>query len=282
MNSRIYRIAALIIGIAAVGLSAAPTLWSQTSSSGQQPERFQRSFAITSAGTLAVDNYKGTIHVIGSDTNQVVVDVHKRFEGSDSDRKWWLENTQINFHNDSGRVSVDVKYPTQVCIFCWEIRVPRQINVTVESYKPDIKVSFIKGDIRIKSYKSPITIESTTGAVRVDTYKDSIKLNNVTIQGTLDVRSYKAETEISARSLGESASLESDKGSIVLRVPSDTGMDVDFSGGRHSRFHSDLPLTARTGSSFGGDVRGTINQGGTRLRLRTERGSVAIERMSAY
>ena len=59
MNSRIYRIAALIIGITAVGSLAAPKLWSQASSSGQQPERFQRSFAITSAGTLAVDNYKG-------------------------------------------------------------------------------------------------------------------------------------------------------------------------------------------------------------------------------
>src|SRR5882724_4238717 len=198
MNSRIYRIAALIIGIAAVGLLAAPTLWSQTSSSGQQSERFQRSFTITSGGTLAVDNYKGTIHVTGSDTNQVVVDVHKRFEGSDSDRKWWMENTQVNFSDGGGQISVDVKYPNQSCIFCWqfhdyvaevdlEIRVPRQINVTVESYKPDIKVSYIKGDIRIKSYKSPITIESTTGAVRVDTYKDSVKLSNVTIRGTLDV-----------------------------------------------------------------------------------------------
>ena len=88
----------------------------------QQSERFQRSFTITSGGTLAVDNYKGTIHVTGTDTNQVVVDVHKRFEGSDSDRKWWMENIQINFRNDSSRVSVDVKYPNQYCVFCWNNR----------------------------------------------------------------------------------------------------------------------------------------------------------------
>ncbi len=197
MNLRSHRIAAWIIGMVAIVSLATPKLWSQTSNSGQQPERFQRSFTITSGGTLAVDNYKGTIHVTGTDTNQVVVDVHKRFEGNDSDRKWWMENIQINFHNESGRVSVDVKYPTQYCVFCWhdydaavelEIRVPRQINVTVESYKPDIKVSSIQGDIRIKSYKSPIDIESTTGAIRVDTYKDSVKLNNVTVRGSLDGR----------------------------------------------------------------------------------------------
>src|SRR5882724_2173173 len=290
MNLRNFRIAAGMIGMVAIASLAAPRLWSQTANSGQQTERFQRSFSITSGGTLAVDNYKGTIHVTGSDTKQVVVDVHKRFEGSDSDRKEWMENTQINFHNDSGRVSVEVKYPNQNCVFCWqthdyvaevdlEIHVPHQINLTVESYKPDIKVSSIQGDIRIKSYKSPINIESTTGAIRVDTYKDSIKLNNVTVHGALEVRSYKAETEINARSLGETANLESDKGSIVLRVPSDTGLDVDFSGSRRARFHTDFPLATRTGSRSDGDVRGTINQGGTRLRLRTEKGSVVIEKL---
>src|SRR6266704_471935 len=290
MNSRNFRIAATIIGIVAMASLAAPVLHSQTSESGQQTDRFQRSFTIASGGILVVDNYKGTIHVTGTDTKQVVVDVHKRFDGSESDRKWWMENIQVNFHNDSSRVSVEVKYPNQTCVFCWqihnyeaavelEIRVPRQINVTVESYKPDIKVSSIQGDIRIKSYKSPITIESTTGAIRVDTYKDSIKLDKVTVHGALDVRSYKAETEINARSLGETVNLESDKGSIVLRVPENAGLDVDFSGSRRSSFHSDLPLATRTGSRFDGDVRGTINQGGTRVRLRTERGSVSIEKL---
>ncbi len=80
--------------------------------------------------------------------------------------------------------------------------------------------------------------------------------------------------------MGETAILENEKGSIVLRVPKDTGLDVDFSGGRRSRFHTDFALNARTGSSFGSEVRGTINQGGTRLRLRTEKGSIAIERLT--
>jgi hypothetical protein len=174
-------------------------------------------------------------------------------------------------------------------MFCWpdyeasvelEIHVPRQISVKLESYKPDIRISSIRGDIRIKSYKSPITIESTTGAIRIDTYKDSVKLNNVDVRGVLEVRSYKADAEVNAISLGEAATLESGKGSIVLRVPNNTGLDVDYSGGRHSRFHTDFALNARTGKSFGDEVHGTINQGGTHLRLRTEKGSVSIERLT--
>jgi hypothetical protein len=288
MNSQTQRIAGWLIAIAGLIALAAPTLRSQATN--QNPEHFQRSFTISPNGTLHVDNYKGTIHVTASDGNQVVVDVTKRFEdGTESDRKWWMENTEVNFQNQSDRVSVDVKYPQWNC-FCWqdhsfnaavelEIRVPRQINVALESYKPDIKIASVQGDIRIKSYKSPITVDSTTGAIRIDTYKNTINLQNVTLRGPLEVKSFKAETEISARALGDTATLESDKGSIVLRVPQNTGLTVDYEGGRRASFHSDFALSSTTGS-FNDSFRGTINQGGTRLRLRTEKGSVSLEKLS--
>jgi hypothetical protein len=38
-------------------------------------------------------------------------------------------------------------------------------------------------------------------------------------------------------------------------------------------------MNSRTGN-LDGSVRGTVNQGGTRLRLRTERGSVSLEKLS--
>jgi hypothetical protein len=289
MNSQNKRTIAYLIVIVGIIALTVPTLRSQAAGN-DQGERFQRSFNLSSGGTLNVDNYKGTIHVTGTDTNQVVVDVTKRFEGSDANRKWWMENLQVNFRNSGDHVSVEVKYPQENCIFCFqgmnyeasvelEIRVPRQINVALDSYKPDIKVAAIQGDIRIKSYKSPIEIESTTGAIHIDTYKDSIKLHAVTVHGPLEIKSYKADAEIDARSLGETATIENEKGSIVLRVPASAGVDVNFEGGRHASFHSDFSMSSRTGN-LDGSVRGTINQGGTRLRLHTEKGSVSLEKLS--
>jgi hypothetical protein len=288
MNPQNQRTVALLVVIVGIIALATPRMRSQSAGTDQS-ERFQRSFAITPGGTLDVENYKGTIHVLGSDTNQVAVDVTKRFEGSEADRKRWMENVKVNFRNDSNRVAVEVKYPEWNCTFCWpghdftaavelEIRVPRQINVKLESYKPDIKVASINGDVRIKSYKSPIEIDSTTGAVRIDTYKETVKLRNVTLHGPLEVRSYKADAEIDARALGDSVTLENEKGSIVLRVPQNTGLDVDFEGSRRSSFRSDFPMESRTGS-FERSFRGTVNQGGTRVRLRTERGSVSLEKL---
>lgn len=291
MNKQTERLAGWLIAIAGLTALAAPSLKSQSSASNQQPVSFQRTFNMAPGGTLQVDNYKGTIHVSGSDSNQVVVDVTKRFDGNDADRKWWMENVQVNFHNESNRVTIEVKYPQLNCAFCWqdhnytaavelEIHVPHQVNVEVESYKPDIKVASVQGDIRIKSYKSPITIDSTTGAIRIDTYKETVKLNNVALRGPLEIKSYKADAEVNAKSLGQSANLENEKGSIVLRVPENAGLDVDYEGNRHATFRSDFPLNIGSGG-FDNRVHGTINQGGTKLRLRTGKGSVSLEKLSA-
>jgi len=287
-NQRTIGLLIVIVGILAL---ATPRLRSQGTSTNADPAaHFQKTFNITSGGTLDVDNYKGTIHVTGSDTNQVTIDVNKHFEGNDEDRKWWMENVQVNFRNESNRVTVEVKYPQWTCTFCWqghdytaavelEIRVPRQINVQLESYKPDIKVAGIQGDVRVKSYKSPIEIADTTGAVRVDTYKETVKLRNVNLRGPLEIKSYKADAEIDARNLGESVTLENEKGSIVLRVPANAGMDVDYEGGRRSSFRSDFPIASQTGS-FDSSFHGKVNQGGTRVRLRTGKGSVSLQKSS--
>ena len=258
-------------------------------SAAQQPEdKFQRTFTVNNGSTLSVENYKGTIHVMGTDAHQVVVNVVKRFEGSESERKWWMENTQVNFRSDSSRVAVEVKYPSMNCFFCWgehvytsqvelEIQVPRQTNVNLDGYKPDIRISSVQGDIRIQSYKAPVTIDSTSGAIRIDTYKDTLRLKNVAVRGGLEVHSFKADTEVEARSLEGSSTLESDKGSIVLRLPGSVGLNIDYSGGRRGSFHSEFPLSAQAGR-WGGDVRGTINQGGPLMRLRTTRGSVSLQK----
>src|SRR5215467_14541539 len=102
MTKQTERLFVCLFAIAALFALAAPRLKSQ-SSTGDSAEKFQRTFNITPGGTLRVDNYKGTIHVTGSDSNQVVVDVTKRFDGNDADRKWWMEHVEVNFRNEPNR-----------------------------------------------------------------------------------------------------------------------------------------------------------------------------------
>lgn len=275
--------------ISALLLGLLPLLPGTAMAQEQQAEHFQKTFTVSPGAALNVENYKGTIHVTATEGTQVVIDVQKRFAGNDNDRKWWMQNLKISFANDAGQVKVNVEYPSRNCTFCsqmreftaavdLEMRVPRHINLNLNGYKPDIRVSGIQGNITIKSYKAPMLIEDTTGAIHIDTYKDTIRLRDVKIQGTLQVKSYKADTEVSARDLGQSADLENEKGNITVRVPANAGLDVDYSGGRRSSFHSDFNLAASSGS--GESIRGTVNGGGTKLMLRTVKGTVLLGKIS--
>src|SRR5262249_20749764 len=256
----------------------------------QSQDHFQRSFAIPPGGTLAVNNFKGLVRVTGSDSSQVVVNVMKTFEGTDKDRTWWMANTDVHFTNAADRVEISVAYPNCDCSGPdWgshddyqasvelTIQVPRKINVELQGHKPVMNISGIDGNVRITSHKAPIEIQSTTGAIHIETYKETVRLKDVTIRGALDVQMAKGEALIEARSLGDRVNLETEKGNIVLKAPQNTGMTLDYSGGRRSNFQTDFTIAAETGSS--GSVRGTINGGGTQVHLRSERGSITLEKL---
>ena len=256
----------------------------------QSPDRFQRSFSIQSGGTLAVSNFKGLIRVTGSDSSQVIVDVVKKFEGTDKDKTWWMANTNVQFTNTADRVAISVEYPNCDCSGPdWgshddyqasvelTIQVPRKVNVELQGHKPVMNISGIDGNVRITSHKAPIEIQATTGAIHIETYKETVRLKDVTIRGALDVQMAKGEALIEAKGLGDRVNLETEKGSIVLKAPQNAAMTLDYSGGRRSNFQTDFTVAAEAGST--GSVRGTINGGGTQVHLRSEKGSITVEKL---
>jgi hypothetical protein len=250
---------------------------------------FQRSFTVSPGAKLVVENYKGAIHVTGTDSNQVVVDVHKHFDGSDADRKWWLENLKVDVDGQPDRVTVKVVYPSQNCTFCWisgnyeaevdlDIKVPHRIDVQLDGYKPDIQIKSTQGSISIHSYKAPMLLDSTAGAIRIETYKDLIRLRDVSIDGDLVIESMKADTEITARSIGHNVDIQTEKGTISLSVPASANFNLDYDGGRRASFFTDFPSISQAGFS-GHNLKGTVNRGGPTVRLRTEKGSVSLHKL---
>jgi hypothetical protein len=293
------RVLAVLTAAMAVALSA-PVVLAQTSQ-GQQDqsaEAFQRSFSMNAGGTLVVENRKGTIHITGSDTNQVVVNVRKIFDGT-RDRQEWMAETKVNFDSTPDHLNVSVDYPNWNCVFCVNlddevdltIAVPHAINVELDGNRPDMEISSIEGNIRISSNRSTIAIRSTDGAVRIETNRGEVKLSDVAIKGRLEVTSNRADAVIEAKSLVGDADLETERGSIVVRMPSTVGVDLDYVGGRRASFHCDFPVTTnQNGAELndvsgrvgrdGARISGALNQGGPRMILRTERGSISLEKAS--
>ncbi|MGB6875973.1 MAG: DUF4097 family beta strand repeat-containing protein [Candidatus Acidiferrales bacterium] len=301
-SSKVVR-AGLVLAVAmALG---APAMRAQNSPAAQQQqeqngEAFQRSFSMKAGGTLVVENRKGTIHVTGSDTNQVVVSVHKIFMGgSDKDRQEWMAETKVSFDSVPDHLNVRVDYPEWSCVFCVNlsdevdltIAVPRATNIEFDGNRPDMAISSIDGNIRISSNRSPIAIKSTNGAIRIETNRGDVKLSDVAIKGRLELTSNRADAVIEAKSLAGDADLETERGSIVVRMPSTVGVNLDYQGGRRASFHCDFPVTTNQNGAELNDVRGrvdrdgarisgAVNRGGARMMLRTTRGLISLEKAS--
>jgi Putative adhesin len=295
-SSKVARVGMILAVALALG---APAMRAQ-SSQEQNGEAFQRSFPMNAGGTLVVENRKGTIHVTGSDTDRVVVSVHKIFlGGSDKDRQEWMAETKVSFDSVPNHLNVRVDYPEWSCVFCVNlsdevdltIAVPRATNIEFDGNRPDMAISSIDGDIRISSNRSPIAIKSTNGAIRIETNRGDVKLLDVAIKGRLDITSNRADAVIEAKSLTGNADLETERGSIVVRMPSTVGLNLDYQGGRRASFHCDFPVTTNENGAELNDVRGrvdrdgvrisgAVNQGGARMMLRTTRGSISLEKSS--
>ena len=209
MKTRLNWAAGVWAAFAVVVALTAPAVFAQ-SSANTNGETFQRSFSMSAGGTLVVENRKGTIHVTGSDTNQVVVSVRKIFEGgSEKDRQEWMAQTKVSFDSMPDHLSVRVEYPDWNCVFCVNvddevdltIAVPHAINVELDGTRPDMAISSIDGNIRISSNRSRIDVRSTEGAIRIETNRGDVKLSDVAIKGRLELTSNRAEAVIEAKSI---------------------------------------------------------------------------------
>lgn len=277
---KVLRSISFALLIAASALFAA----AQAQTTGTE-DHFQRSYTLQNGGTVRVKNYKGLIRIDASESNEASIDVKKVWEGhNDNKRDEWLREVQVNFSSDASRLEVQVEYPDHTCFWnCWDdwgghveltLRVPRQSNLDIDGYKPEMKINGIKGDIRVHSYKSPIEIRDTTGGIDVDTYKDRILLDNVSLRGPLHIRDYKAETEIRARELSDGADIDTSRGSVRMQVPPDARFNMDLSGDRRADIRSDF--AARVEAGYSRHMTGAVNGGGPEVRIRAARGSVAL------
>jgi Putative adhesin len=292
MSSRLHRFGALACVVALVLISGGYS-WGQQApapapAAADNQERFSRTFPLNSGGTLDIKNYKGAIRIEGTDANQAVVEVWKRYEGNSERRQHWLESTRVDFSNSPSRLSVHVEYAQNWCaIWCGDneygaveltVRVPRRTTIELDGYKPEIKIANTDGDIRIKSYKSPIELHSTGGGIDIDTYKETVRLEDVAVRGRLHIDMYKGDALIQAKSLAGDADLSTYKGDFTVRLPADARFNVDVShSSRRAQFNSDFPITTSVTSSDA--VRGTVNGGGPLLRFRSERGTLRLERV---
>lgn len=272
--------------------------------------RLEKELALAPGGELEVDAASGRITVEGTDRASVRVvitssreDVEDRFE--------------FSFREDAGRALVKAEKRGSFVKrwFDWgsslhfEIEVPRDVALVLDTAGGSITVEDIIGPVDADTSGGAISVEQIFGDVRLDTSGGSITARRIdgsvladTSGGRIEIEGVSGEVRadtsggsvsvkdaggrVTASSSGgsvtvafapgnaEGGSLSTSGGGVTAYVDPGVSLDLDLStsGGRAS---ADLPVTVRNSGSRS-SLRGEVNGGGALLKLRSSGGSVRV------
>lgn len=254
-------------------LLSATILLATTAGAAELSETIDRTFDVRAGANVVLSNVNGRITIGSWDQPRVRVIARKEVDGDRDELKRALSELRVEMQPRDGGLVVTTHYPKQdqgmTSILDWlsgdhvdaqvryDITVPRTMNVDVTNTNGGIHLSEVNGKLELDTTNGKIEVSKCAGSLDASTTNGSIKAELVRI------------------AKGQPLRFETTNGRIEVAVPANTSVDVDASTTNGS-ISSDLPVaTTRTSSN---SLRGTINGGGTSLRLRTTNGGITIRK----
>jgi DUF4097 and DUF4098 domain-containing protein YvlB len=255
-------------------------------------KRLDRSFAVSPGGTLVVEADSASVHVSGSDANQVTVRMSAR--GSEDD----LASTTFDAVQNADGVTVTMRRQQKGSWFNWgpwygekhiEVTVPRRYGIRVRTGGGSVELRDTIGSATLRTSGGEVTAKNVNGDVELRTSGGEILAD--TIRGDVDadtsggdIRLLHVDGKIRGHTSGGSVrcslvgnnrgiSATTSGGDVELTLPrAATGnLEVTTSGGDIS---SDLPVTATVLKDH--HLRGTLNGGGQPIEARTSGGNIKL------
>ena len=228
---------------------------------------YEKEFDIAAGGTLNVKTDSGSIKVLTHSSPTAIVEA--QIDGRDaedfvvtSDVSGNVLNVRGEMEGNSWNRHLKVKFV---------ITVPEQFNIELDTSGGSLEISDISGDVNAHTSGGSIRVGTIKGDVELDTSGGSIKTEE--IYGALNARTSGGSIKATfAEQLKDDAVLDTSGGSVTAFLIEDIKVDIDAStsGGRvSSDFSVDGKVKKRS-------IRGEINGGGPKLKLRTSGGSVSI------
>ncbi|HEX2121350.1 MAG TPA: DUF4097 family beta strand repeat-containing protein [Thermoanaerobaculia bacterium] len=233
-------------------------------------ETIDRTLAVRPGATVALSNVNGRITISSWDQPRVRILAKKEVDGDRDEARSVMKELKVEIQQRDGGVVVTTHYPRRNdhgSIFDWllgnhvdaevryELTVPRTMNVDVRNTNGSIYLAGVAGRHELGTTNGKIEVERCSGSVNASTTNGGIR------------------AELTRVAKGQAMRLETTNGRIEVEVPSDLAADVD-AGTTNGSIKTDLPITTTRFSR--NSLRGTINGGGTQLRLRTTNGGIEI------
>ena len=140
----------------------------------------------------------------------------------------------------------------------WEVRVPRDTDLSLETHNGGISIAGVGGDIQFEALNGGVHLEQVSGDVE-----------GRTMNGGLDI------ALDGSRWNGAGLDVETTNGGVILRVPESYSADLE-TGTVNGGIEVDFPV--RIQGRVGRRLTTTLGDGGPRVRAMTTNGGVQILR----
>lgn len=256
-------------------LAAMLLIVSTAASAASLTETVDRTFNVRPGANVTLKNVNGRITVKAWDQPRVKVVAVKEVEAGRDELKKVMQELRVEFVERDGGLSINTRYPNEdrkvASLFDWmfgdhveaevqyDLLVPRTMNVDVTNTNGSIRLSDVTGKHELDTTNGKIEVSRCAGSLDASTTNGSIT------------------AELQQVAKGQPLSFSTTNGRIEVAVPANLAVDVD-AGTTNGSIHSDLPVTTtKIGSN---SLRGSINGGGTPLRMRTTNGGISIRSLS--
>lgn len=258
-----------LLAVLALSLVAA------TAAAKELTETIDKTFDVRPGATLTLTNVNGRVTVTAWDQPRIRVVAYKEVKADRDEVQAALKELRVEMTPKDGGLVVNTHYPRKneglASLFDlfsgdhvqaqvrYDVTVPRSMNVDLET---------VNGAIELSDVTGKHTLETTNGKIEVTRCAGSLDAS--TTNGAI-------HAELTSIAKNSPMSFETTNGRIELTVPSNLAANVD-AGTTNGSIHTDLPVSTTRISR--NSLRGTINGGGTPLRLRTTNGGIEIRTRS--
>jgi hypothetical protein len=257
-------------------LLIATLLIASTTAAAELSETIDRTFDVRPGAKVVLSNVNGRITIGSWDQPRVRVVAEKEVDGDRDELQAAMRELRVEMQQRDGGLVITTHYPKENrgggSLLDWltsddvdaevkyDITVPRTMNVDVSNTNGGIELSGVRGTIELDTTNGKIEVSRCAGSLDASTTNGSIK------------------AELTSIAQGQPLRFETTNGRIDVSVPANVNANVDASTTNGS-INSDLPVTTTHTSS--NSLRGTINGGGTSLRLRTTNGGIRIRKIGS-
>jgi DUF4097 and DUF4098 domain-containing protein YvlB len=240
---------------------------------------WSKRFQLSGRPELRVDADDASVTVHTWDRNEI--EAHINTAG------WKIATSEVRIvdHQSGNRVELEVRTPHRPFTINFghrwirvELNVPRDLRSNIHTGDGNITLDGVKGETQLNTGDGRIEVDALDGTLDAHTGDGRIRARGRFDALRLQTGDGSIEAEIERGSKVTSEwSVRTGDGHVTVRIAENLNADLDVHTG-DGHITSDLSITT-TGTLRDHDLRGKLNAGGPPFLIRTNDGSVRLEKM---